>query len=203
MPRLDGIGATRAIRQVCDDYLTKPVNLQILAARIQAFRRVAERGWHLHAQLSAEQLRQVDLVPMVVDRALKMGLPRDRSGDFFIVMTELFVNALDHGLLELPSGLKQATDGFERYFELRQQRLQQLGTGEIQLIVSRRRLGDRDVIGIRLRDSGKGFLHEHYLKVGADQGEKRSGRGIALVRALCRRVEYSGPGNEVYAELEL
>jgi DNA-binding response OmpR family regulator/anti-sigma regulatory factor (Ser/Thr protein kinase) len=161
----------------------------------------AERSWHLNAQLSAEQLRQVDLVPMVVDWASKMGLSRERSGDFFVVMTELFINALDHGLLELPSELKQAVDGFERYFELRQERLQQLNTGEIRLFVSQSRVGDRDVIGVRLRDSGKGFLHQNYLTVDADQGAMRSGRGIALVRKLCKHVEYFGEGNEVYAEL--
>src|SRR5690606_35306575 len=95
-----------------------------------------ERAWHLNARLSADQLRQVDFVPMVVDWAAKMGLSREQTGNFFIVMTELYVNALDHGLLELPSEIKQAADGFERYFELRQQRLQQLGSGEIHLTVT-------------------------------------------------------------------
>ncbi len=162
-----------------------------------------ERAWHLNARLSAEQLRQVDFVPMVVEWAAKMGLSREQTGNFFIVMTELYVNALDHGLLELPSEIKQAADGFERYFELRQQRLQQLGSGEIHLSVTQSSVDNRDVIGIRLRDSGKGFLHQHYLSTDADRGTQRSGRGIALVRKLCTYVEYLGAGNEVYAELQI
>ena len=169
--------------------------------------KLGAREWHIDALLSAEQLREVDFVPMMVEWGHKMGLSREGSGNFFVVMTELFVNALDHGLLELPSELKQSDDGFERYFELRQTRLQQLNTGQIHIVVAQITSDGEDVLAIRLRDSGSGFLHQLYnTKDSANDlatNVSHSGRGIALVQKLCRFVEYLGTGNEVYAELKL
>lgn len=168
----------------------------------QRLAKLGSRDWQLDALLSAEQLKVVDLVPMVVEWAHKMGLSRERGGSFFTVVTELFVNALDHGVLDLPSDLKQGADGFERYFELRQERLQNLVNGEIHLQIEQCLSEGEDVISIRLRDSGAGF--EHHLPLADDPlaaNAARSGRGIALVRKLCRHLSYNSIGNEVYAEL--
>lgn len=165
--------------------------------------KLGSREWHLDSLLSAEQLRQVDFVPMVVEWGHKMGLSRESGGNFFVVMTELFVNALDHGLLELPSEIKQSDDGFERYFELRQTRLQQLSNGQIHIVVTQKAIDGEDVLTVRLRDSGNGFLHQHYSSTNLADNAGRSGRGIALVKKLCRFVEYIGTGNEVYAELNV
>lgn len=159
------------------------------------------RDWQLDAHLSAEQLKAVDLVPMVVEWAHKMGLSRDRGGSFFTVVTELYINALDHGVLELPSELKQGLDGFERYFELRQSRLQNLVDGEIHLLIQQSQRDGEEVISIRLRDSGGGFPHRSYASNQLSDNAIRSGRGITLVRKLCRNLVYNTQGNEVYAEL--
>jgi len=173
------------------------------AVESQRVCKLGSREWHLDALLSAEQLRDVDFVPMVVEWGHKMGLSRESGGNFFVVMTELFVNALDHGLLELPSEIKQSDDGFERYFELRQTRLQQLSSGQIHIMVTQKTFNGEDVLAIRLRDSGSGFLHQHYSSTDLAANISRSGRGIALVKKLCRFVEYIGTGNEVYAELNV
>ena len=173
------------------------------AAESQLLCKTGARDWHLDALLSAEQLREVDWVPMLVDWGHKMGLSREGGGNFFVVMTELFVNALDHGLLALPSEIKQEDDGFERYFEMRQARLQQLNSGQIHIVVAQKTVEGQDVLTIRLRDSGSGFLHQHYQSTDLASNASRSGRGIALVQKLCRLVEYIGAGNEVYAELNV
>jgi hypothetical protein len=165
--------------------------------------KLGSREWHLDALLSAEQLREVDLVPMLVEWGHKMGLSRESGGNFFVVMTELFINALDHGLLELPSEIKQSDDGFERYFEMRQSRLQHLDDGQIHIVVTQRAVDGEDILAIRVRDSGSGFLHQHYNSTNIASNTARSGRGIALVKKLCRFVEYIGAGNEVYAELNV
>ena len=49
----------------------------------------------------------------------------------FTVMTELYVNALDHGVLGLDSNLKSDQDGFETYFLTRESRLARLDSGYV------------------------------------------------------------------------
>ncbi|MET0378455.1 MAG: fused response regulator/phosphatase [Spongiibacteraceae bacterium] len=162
-----------------------------------------QSDWHLDALLSAEQLKQVDVVPMVAEWSHKMGLSREIGGNFFIVLTELFVNALDHGILELPSAIKEQPDGFEHYFQLRQERLDNLAAGEIHIVVKQLRIDGEGLLTIRLRDSGGGFTFGARSAIELEANSARSGRGIGLVRKLCRRIEYIGNGNEVYAEISI
>lgn len=160
----------------------------------------AESEWNLSLSLSAQQLKTIDLVPMIINWAQAMGLARERASIFFLVVTELFINALEHGLLELSSSIKLEENGFERFMEIRQQRLLALTKGQIHISIFSHRSDDGMVLSIQLRDSGKGFVDTS----GDDNlvnNKKPSGRGIALVKKFCRTLEYRGCGNEVYAEL--
>jgi CheY-like chemotaxis protein len=160
-------------------------------------------NWHLDALLSAAQLKHVDVVPMVAEWSHKMGLSRDVGGNFFIVLTELFLNSLDHGILDLPSSIKDQDDGFERYFQLRQERLDNLAEAEIHIVVKQEQIDGEHLVTIRLRDSGAGFAVDIHRDTALEASSARSGRGIGLVRKLCRRLEYMGSGNEVYAEIAI
>ena len=53
--------------------------------------------------------------------------------NLYTVLTELFVNALDHGVLGLSSELKQSAQGFAQYFAERELRLNALETGFIDM----------------------------------------------------------------------
>lgn len=157
--------------------------------------------WQLHTTLSAAQLKEIDFVPMVVNWAQAMGLSKASAGTFFLVVTELFMNALEHGVLGLSSSLKEGAEGFERYVEARQLSLQNLQKGQIVFSLSYRNEHGQGVIRIDVQDSGAGF---NYQALGDDAlaaSKRLSGRGIALIRRFCRHVEYRGAGNKVYAEL--
>ncbi len=160
-----------------------------------------QSDWQLDTLLSAEQLKSVDLVPMVMEWAHAMGLSRAHSGTFFLVITELFVNALEHGLLSLSSERKRDADGFERFIELRRQRLQSLQRGQIQLQLSYRREGSHGIVRVYLRDTGPGFDTRRLPGYSLADTRALAGRGIALVREFCRKFEYNRAGNAVYAEL--
>lgn len=47
----------------------------------------------------------------------------------FTIIKELFVNALDHGLLGLDSNIKNGPDGFSNYVVERQKRLEAMTEG--------------------------------------------------------------------------
>lgn len=157
--------------------------------------------WQLHTTLSAAQLKEIDFVPMVVNWAQAMGLSKASAGTFFLVITELFINALEHGVLGLSSSLKQGAEGFERYVEARQQSLQNLQKGQITFSLVYRNENGQGVIRINVQDSGAGFNYQALGEDALAASKRLSGRGIALIRRFCRSVEYSGAGNKVHAEL--
>ena len=159
-----------------------------------------QSDWSLQTTLSAQQLKSIDFVPMVVNWAQAMGLSKEHSGAFFLVVTELFVNALEHGVLNLSSAVKLEPNGFERFIELRQQRLQALDDGQIMLGMHYRREAGQNFIAIQVCDSGQGFS-QSVQPDALHENQTPSGRGIALVKKFCRVLEYRGNGNEVYAEL--
>jgi anti-sigma regulatory factor (Ser/Thr protein kinase) len=122
----------------------------------------------------------------------------------FVIVSELFNNALDHGLLGLDSATKNQTGGIETYLEERARRLDTLATGRITMRFRLRRLDDRPALEIELADSGPGFDYAPYLATGsADPTNLRHGRGIRLVRAMCSELRYGGCGNQVYARYPL
>jgi two-component system, HptB-dependent secretion and biofilm response regulator len=157
--------------------------------------------WQLQTTLSAAQLKEIDFVPMVVNWAQAMGLSKVSAGTFFLVVTELFMNALEHGVLGLSSSLKNEVDGFERYVEARQRSLQNLQKGQIVFALSYRNEQGQGVIRIQVQDSGAGFNYRALGDDGLIASRRLSGRGIALLRRFCRSVEYHGAGNKVSAEL--
>lgn len=160
-----------------------------------------QSDWQLQTTLSAAQLKEIDFVPMVVNWAQAMGLSKSGSGSFFLVVTELFMNALEHGVLGLSSSLKEGSEGFERYIEARQQRLLNLEKGQINFSLSYRNEHGQGVIRIQVQDSGAGFNYRALRDDALSANRKLSGRGIALIQRFCRSVEYRGAGNKVYAEL--
>lgn len=113
--------------------------------------------------------------------------------EVYTVLSELYNNAIDHGLLKLNSALKQTEEGFFEYFNLRQQRLDVLREGNILLSVQYRP-EDKSLV-IEVSDSGAG-----YDIAATNQNsdiEKSYGRGLSLVKELCHSVQHFDDGRTV------
>jgi len=156
-------------------------------------------AWRFRVELSSDDLRTTDVVARFTGTMERMGVPeRDRTS-LFVVLSELYSNALDHGLLLLDSRLKSGGQGMERYSRLRCKRLSSLREGsivvELEMDVRRRKQ-----VRIRVKDSGDGFdWRAQFMETGGDAPK----RGLGLVRALCSSLQYEGCGNEVVAVYEL
>jgi anti-sigma regulatory factor (Ser/Thr protein kinase) len=117
-----------------------------------------------------------------------------------MILSELFNNALEHGLLELDSNIKTTQEGFETYLSERSLRLQALREGRIDITLERLMLNQRLAIKVYMRDSGKGFDHVAVTAKADETPQRRlHGRGIMLVKALSHSLQYLGAGNEVVA----
>jgi anti-sigma regulatory factor (Ser/Thr protein kinase) len=150
-----------------------------------------ENDWELTLKLGVETLRRADVVPLVSHIVSNLQPPGHELGRLHVVLAELFNNALDHGLLELDSRLKDSPDGFQIWMDQREARLDRLKQGAIEVsIAASTQEGKATSYCVRISDSGAGF---DPASVGTPSSLTH-GRGIALVRSLSESLEYSADG---------
>ncbi|CCQ12384.1 Serine phosphatase RsbU, regulator of sigma subunit [Pseudoalteromonas luteoviolacea B = ATCC 29581] len=142
--------------------------------------------------LNAHQIRTTDPVLELVDVLSKVeGLSAHRS-NVFLLMSEAYNNAVDHGVLGLDSAIKDKEDGFFEFYSLRAEALSTLKDAMVILTVSYEPDNRRLVICIC--DSGNGFTHqrekEHCMV-------REHGRGLSLLQEIASSVCYNQAGNEV------
>lgn len=158
-----------------------------------------EPEWRYSMQLGASELRHINTVPFMMSFINKVLGQHESQSDVFLILTELFVNALDHGVLGLDSAIKREPDGIEQYLVERARRLSDLRHGFVEIDLAGLRVEGEYYLHIVVKDSGTGFDASSWLDTDLAKAGGLSGRGIALVRSLCATVFYRGPGNEVHA----
>ncbi|MBK1647360.1 SpoIIE family protein phosphatase [Rhabdochromatium marinum] len=162
---------------------------------------IEQSAWQWSIELADARLAAMPSLKDILElQGLLYGI-HEHLGTLQTIVTELYTNALEHGILRLESSIKSTSDGFERYYRERARRLAAPTPGWIRLTLSYEPGGteQQNRIRIRLRDSGSGFdpqQHSHGLQVDASQPW---GRGIQLVRDLCESVRYDHNGTEVEA----
>jgi len=160
--------------------------------------------WQLVLTLTATQLRQTDIVPLLLHVVNQIELDgASLSGKLFLILSELFNNALDHGLLKLDSALKHDPQGMDRYFEERALRLKQLESGEINIRILKSSSADGLNLKIIIRDTGDGFDFSALQKEALESSLRRHGRGIALVESLSKELYYADNGRESHVLIPL
>jgi len=112
----------------------------------------------------------------------------------YMVLAELFLNALEHGLLKLDSSLKEGAGGFGEYYQEKERRLAHLNVGVIKVSFRHAVNGSGGRLAIQIEDSGPGFDFQQRLKQ-VDENPGIHGRGIMMIRSVCESLVYSGAGN--------
>lgn len=160
-----------------------------------------EVEWKVSFQLGANEIRGMDLTPVILSVLSQFNGLEAHNQKLFLIISELMNNALDHGLLELDSSLKSGPNAFESYLNARQQRLKNLVSGSISITAYKIRLHDEAFLRLTIEDTGKGFDYSA-LKSSVEQTQMH-GRGIKLVKQLCRATVYEGNGNTVTVDYSL
>ncbi len=153
-------------------------------------------SWNLSLELGAELLRHFDPLPMMIQAICDMQGFRGQRQQLYTVFSELFSNALDHGILNLDSQLKKTADGFAKYYLERESRLTVLTKGKITVDISHKGTGQGGELTVRVEDTGEGFNHEEGM-LALEKNQGNSGRGIPLLYGMCDEVKYHGNGNAV------
>ncbi len=148
--------------------------------------------------LQGAMLAKADPVPMLLGQINEVMDLKEHKNVLYTILTELYNNALDHGILKLDSALKQGAEGFAEYYTRREDLLSTLQEGQVKLIINVAHSAGAGAVRIHLQDSGEGF---DYQGGGGDasDGELLSRRGVTLVQELCEFVNYQGCGNVVEA----
>ena len=190
-------------REQADDItLIKITTDQGLLPKLQEHEAVApsshrpsvDGDWEYVFSLKDQRLRETNPVPLIINHIMEMEAIENERQSLFTVLTELYVNALDHGVLGLDSAMKSDPTGFALYFQEREKRLAELEKGQVTFHLSvEQEEGSRRLL-LRVEDSGPGFDHVAREQKPVEQ-TCLCGRGILLIRDLCDRLEYLGKGN--------
>ncbi|MCF6354063.1 MAG: fused response regulator/phosphatase [Candidatus Polarisedimenticolaceae bacterium] len=150
-------------------------------------------------KLEGPRLLKVDPVPLLINQIQELESLKEQRRVIFTILSELYTNALDHGILNLDSTLKAEPGGFTTYFTEREKRLQELSEGYITISIHSRLYSTGGEIIIRVEDSGSGFDYKNYLSNIQTDSSIPSGRGLMLTKELCKSVIFCEPGNKVEA----
>lgn len=151
--------------------------------------------WSLRFEWLPDTLKGYDPLPMLLQILMDVPYLRQFAGQIYTILAELYSNALEHGVLGLSSSSKRSSQEFADYYQLRQQRLQQLTSGYIYLRLAYNGGAKGGQLKIEIEDSGKGFDCQGYTGHSGALADGYKGRGITLLQSLCHSVEYIGAGN--------
>ncbi|ABK44942.1 response regulator receiver protein [Magnetococcus marinus MC-1] len=190
-------------------YITKPFDVQILTTVIKsAFSHV-----RAYTALNQEMARVVHVMRKVTkidltfktiaeacDIALVLSHICPQPSEASIGLTELLINAVEHGNLALSyADKKQLLLAGTYHLEI-EQRLTDKAFAHKQGRV--RMASTPKQIQIIVQDQGTGFDWTPYLEFNPDRAFDPNGRGIALANKNCfSHLEYRGCGNEVVAKI--
>lgn len=167
-------------------------------SRCVAYSSTENFKWDL--KVCGANLKKVDLGAFNNKLLQTFGLQQDFCQRAFVVLSEMINNAIDHGVLGLDSSIKDSPGGFSRYFLLREEKLSTLSSNDyLDIVVEWRVSESNPCLLIEVSDSGQGYKENNSL---LESDVEFSGRGLALVRSLCKSVTVVAPGNKIKVELE-
>ena len=156
--------------------------------------------WHFVYTLRNETLHKFNPLPLMLHILSEVPALRSQAGQLYTLMAELYSNAYEHGVLGLSSDLKQSPEGFARYYAERAEKAASINEGEVSFEFDHTPNANGGNLIIRVIDSGPGF--DYGSRQASDfRNEGYSGRGIPLIRSICKSLQYKGNGNIVEALL--
>ncbi|WP_317931687.1 fused response regulator/phosphatase [Halioxenophilus sp. WMMB6] len=173
------------------EVLTQPPTAE-LGSSLQGGSAKGPLDWKLEFEINAPTFQSLDPIPVLMTLLSQVPGLGSKATSLFTVLSELYSNALDHGLLGLSSLDKDSGQGFDVYYAERNRRLQALDAGYIRFQLHLTTHNHSGRLELVVEDSGPGF------EFGSPRPEVEQllyGRGIDMVRQFCQSLTYEGRGN--------
>ncbi len=166
------------------------------------YKKFSSTHWQFDLRIFYDSIKSIDPVPLINQILGEIQGHQIQQDHLSTVLTELFCNSLDHGLLELDSSTKATPEGFMQFYTDKESRLKELDSGFIYMSVSNTPTESGGDLSIVFEDSGKGFDiskldQEDGFQLKNDGSISFSGRGLPLIKNYCKSVTYNESGNRV------
>lgn len=157
--------------------------------------------WHFEYELRGASLASFNPLPLLLHICMEVPGLRRRSGEVYTLLSELYNNALEHGILSLSSEWKSSSRGFGLYYRERQRRLQETDGHFIRFSLNHEPGATGGRLRIVCEDSGQGFDFSAYSEkvtgVAGSLDTPYAGRGLELLRRMTSQMTVHGSGNRV------
>jgi hypothetical protein len=161
------------------------------------------KRWEFSITLNAAVLKGIDTASLLLQMINDMQGLHVHNEILYLIVAELYINALDYGILKLDPDLKKTATGFAQYYEERSRRLARLSEGSVTINVESEWNSESGHLQVRIEDSGDGFDYAHRKETDLSESIAHHGRGLALLKSLGCSVRFEGKGNIVVAEYQL
>ncbi|SBS24935.1 Alkaline phosphatase synthesis transcriptional regulatory protein PhoP [Marinomonas aquimarina] len=145
-------------------------------------------------ELNAETLKSTDPLPYLLQILTTVPELSKRSGEVFMILSEMYSNALEHGILKLDSNLKRTVEGFAQYYSSREAKLAQLSDGWITIDIKVSSDSHQGCLSLTMADSGDGY-DTSQLDLANFDHDMPFNRGLSLINQLCQQVSVSDNGS--------
>lgn len=158
----------------------------------------------VEVRIELEKLKQIDPISRVLQgMGLVHGFRRHKAM-LFMLLSEAYNNAIEHGLLGLDSNLKSTEEGFEEYYMLRAQRLAELKGGEVLIAFDYQ--PDKKLVKFTVSNNGEGF--EPPDLSARDEATEENlaqshGRGIWIMSELANNIHWTNNGRSLHFDYDM
>lgn len=145
--------------------------------------------------LHAEALKGNYAVPDLITGLVTALHVQEKSSELSTLVTEVFSNAFEHGVLGLDSKMKSTADGMTAYYTERQKRLEDLRDGFLRFAF--RYDASKHRLYLTCTDSGPGFDFQKVLdsfSTCPSESVALFGRGLRLVHSIVESLEFTHNG---------
>ncbi|WP_303289159.1 fused response regulator/phosphatase [Marinobacter sp. SS5-14b] len=181
-------------------------SLEVIAGSVQAesFEKSPESSlsgpgeWHCVYEIRERTLADFNPLPLLLHICMEVPGLRRRSGEIYTLLSELYNNALEHGVLELSSEWKSSAKGFSLYYQERKRRLTEIDGHYIRFSLSHESRPGAGRLRIRCEDSGRGFdidVQGARSPAKTGPGNGYAGRGLEILKRMTKELTVHGPGN--------
>jgi len=178
----------------------KPLDMLDNTVSSNSEQTLSSAKWELSMKFEADALKQTNPCPLITQSIMEIqGLAEHRER-IYTILSELYSNSLEHGLLKLSSSIKENPQGFTEYYNARESALENLQDSSISILISHHPAssGSGGELVITVEDTGSGFdISDKNPSLAENSGAH--GRGINLVKSLCDSIVYSNNGTKVKA----
>lgn len=151
--------------------------------------------WRCFYEVQDRTLGQFSPLPLLLHICMEVPGLRRKSGEIYTLLSELYSNALEHGVLGLCSDWKATPDGFGHYYAERERRLADVAGHFIRFTLTHSMTDRGGQLVIVCEDSGSGFDFSS-VRPEAEDGRRYSGRGLLLLQKIGRSLSYREHGTK-------